>query len=56
MKSKKKMTCAAKLVDNTVQYCEQSGKIKRLPLKKSTLNEARRVLRQAMPNINWIIA
>src|SRR5580698_8485912 len=63
MKSKKKirrerrqrLTCCAKLIDGTVQYVDQSGKIQRILLKKDTLSEARQVMRRLVPNTTWII-
>jgi hypothetical protein len=65
MKSKKKInghgrglrpTCCAKLIEGTVRYVDQSGKIKRVLLEKDTLEEAHRVMRQLVPDTTWIIA
>jgi hypothetical protein len=49
-------TCCAKLIENIVKYASQDGKIHKLPLKRSSLAEAKRVMRQAEPDFNWIIA
>jgi hypothetical protein len=65
MKSKKKInrhgrgqrpTCCAKLIEGTVRYVDQSGKIQRVSLQKDTLEEAHRVMRQLVPDAEWIIA
>ena len=49
-------TCCAKLIEKTVRYADQSGKIRKIPLKTSTLAEARQVMNLLEPGYEWIIA